>query len=112
MPEIPRNEDEGESIVSDNIDELVSLDGSEYGDDEAAYVRHPTFVKKKYPEFNTKVDMKDPKFVVGMTFSSANVFREVVRATEGQLSLRRMTKTKSKLGASLPSASGWYMHLG
>ncbi|KAL5546151.1 hypothetical protein UlMin_005838 [Ulmus minor] len=79
-PEIPRNEDEGESNVSDNIDELVSLDGSEAGDDEDIYVKPPIFSKKKYPEFNSEVDLKDPKFVVGMTFSSASVFREAARA--------------------------------
>ena len=36
-------------------------------------------MKKKYHKFNLDVDMKDPNFRVGMTFSNCNAFRAAFR---------------------------------
>ena len=80
LPKMPRDEKHGESDVSDNRDELESLDGLEDDEDGRQYVRPLTFMKKKYHEFNPNVDMKDPNFRVRMELSIYNVFREAVRA--------------------------------
>ena len=81
------------------------MDGSE--DDEVGedYVRPPTLMKKKYHKFNLDVDMKDPNFRVGMTFSNCNVFREAIQAHT--IKHRRAVKfdknNKDKIKASCKS---------
>ncbi|KAL5577242.1 hypothetical protein UlMin_018941 [Ulmus minor] len=63
----------GEESRSDS-DELRSLDGLDGEDD-----TKKKWVRKRYPEFNPKTNMKAPTFKIGMTFDSADTFRKAVR---------------------------------
>ncbi|KAL5553064.1 hypothetical protein UlMin_040465 [Ulmus minor] len=75
IPEMASEDRDGsESDMHLSEGELNSVDGSE------EERRHTPWVRKTYPEFNAKTDLKDPKFQVGQVFASADLFRKAVRA--------------------------------
>ncbi|KAL5551362.1 hypothetical protein UlMin_001538 [Ulmus minor] len=73
--EITTQSDEESERDVDDSDELRSLDGSDGEDDTKG-----KWVKKRYPEFNPRTDLKDPSFKLGMIFDSVDTFRKAFRA--------------------------------
>ncbi|KAK2654694.1 hypothetical protein Ddye_014550 [Dipteronia dyeriana] len=76
--DIPRPESGDASDIDEGSEELNNLDGSD--NDEVQREHVSQFRKKRYHEFNPSRDMQDPKFVIGMEFGSADVFRNAIRA--------------------------------
>ncbi|KAK2645923.1 hypothetical protein Ddye_021118 [Dipteronia dyeriana] len=62
----------------DGSEDLGILDGSNSEKDDARPVRK--FIKRRYHKFNSRHDMQDPVFKLGMEFSSVTVFRKAIRA--------------------------------
>ncbi|KAL5566925.1 hypothetical protein UlMin_030089 [Ulmus minor] len=75
IPELMAQSSEESGADGDDSKELHSLDGSDGEDDS-----NRKWVRKRYPEFNPKTDMKNPTFKLGMTFDSADTFRKAIRA--------------------------------
>ncbi|KAL5567072.1 hypothetical protein UlMin_030236 [Ulmus minor] len=75
IPEMMAQSSEESGSDGDDSEELHSSDGSDGEDDSKR-----KWVRKRYPEFNPKTDMKNPTFKLGMTFDSVDTFRKAVRA--------------------------------
>lgn len=57
-----------------NSDELISLDGSSSSDEDSRPKENTRF-----HQFNSKADMVDPQFKVGMIFGTSKIFKDAVR---------------------------------
>ncbi|KAK2656207.1 hypothetical protein Ddye_009259 [Dipteronia dyeriana] len=76
--DIPRPESGDASDIDEGSEKLNRLDGSDNDEIQRGFVSQ--FRMKKYHEFNPSCDMQDPKFVIGMEFGNADVFRNDIRA--------------------------------
>ena len=96
VPEINEEEDKSESDV-DEKEEMVSLAGTDE-DEDAPYQRPKKFVRKKYPEFNPDIDMRNPIFKAGQLFSIGKCLEMllglILSSTERRLSLTKMRETR------------------
>ena len=97
----------------DEEDDLDSIFGSD-NEEEGPYKRLKQFIPKKYPEFNPKVDMRNPIFKVGQVYSTATIFRDAVRAhsIKNRMAIKfDKNERKKKLGlfVRMPNALGWCM---
>ncbi|KAK3194490.1 hypothetical protein Dsin_025800 [Dipteronia sinensis] len=75
---IPRPESGVRSDIDEGSEDLNSLEGSDTEEVERGHVRK--FRNQMYYEFNPSRDMQDLKFMLGMKFGSADVFKNAIRA--------------------------------
>lgn len=90
---------QGEHYKNVDEDDSTSV-GSFNSEEEKMEISSCDEDEVQFPEFNEVTDMKDPKFLLGMLFTSGTVFREAVRRyaifNQRPIKLRKNLREKIK----------------